>query len=80
MGRRERQWQPAPARTVWRVQVRYSRLNKHSSVDFHIGAQDIVDIITESISRLGGSGKVGAKGRMDCKGNLNSQDVEWGLY
>lgn len=55
-------------------------LNKQGNVDFHIGAQDIVDIITESIKRFGGSGKVGAKGRMGCKGTVNTQDVEWGLY
>ena len=55
-------------------------LNKKGNVDFHVGAQDIVDIITESIKRFGGSGKVGAKGQMDCKGTVNSQDVEWGLY
>lgn len=54
--------------------------NKHGSVIFYIGAQDIVDIITDSIKKFGGSGKVGAKGRMDCKGDANSQDVEWGLY
>jgi hypothetical protein len=55
-------------------------LNKKGNVNFHIGAQDIVDLINESIKRFGGSGKVGAKGQMDCKGNINSQDVEWGLY
>jgi hypothetical protein len=55
-------------------------LNKKGNIDFHIGAQDIVDIITTSISMFGGSGKVGAKGDMDCRGTVNSQDVEWGLY
>ncbi|KAK3934563.1 putative glycoside hydrolase [Diplogelasinospora grovesii] len=55
-------------------------LNKKGNVNFHIGAQDIVDIITESISKFGGSGKVGAKGQMGCKGDVNTQDVEWGLY
>ncbi|KAK3500592.1 hypothetical protein B0T13DRAFT_535440 [Neurospora crassa] len=55
-------------------------LNKHGNGWFHVGAQDIVDIITDSINKFGGSGRVGAKGLMDCKGNINSQDVEWGLY
>lgn len=55
-------------------------LNKEGNVDFHIGAQDIVDIITTSIDMFGGSGKIGAKGDMDCAGTVNSQDVEWGIY
>lgn len=55
-------------------------LNKKGNVDFNVGAQDIVDIITESIKRFGGGGRVGAKGRMDCKGTVNSQDIEWGVY
>lgn len=52
----------------------------HGNIDFHIAAQDIVDIITDAVNQFGGSGKVGAKGYMDCSGNINSQDVEWGLY
>ncbi|KAH8649335.1 hypothetical protein BX600DRAFT_388677 [Xylariales sp. PMI_506] len=55
-------------------------LNKEGNVDFYIGAQDIVDIINTSIQMYGGSGKIGAKGQMDCRGDVNSQDVEWGLY
>ncbi|AEO70565.1 glycoside hydrolase family 18 protein [Thermothielavioides terrestris NRRL 8126] len=55
-------------------------LNKQGNVAFYVGAQDIVDIITDSIKQFGGSGKVGAKGYMDCRGNVNDQDVEWGLY
>ncbi|OTA05027.1 chitinase [Trichoderma parareesei] len=49
-------------------------------VTYHTGSQDIVNIITEAISRYGSSGVVGAKGYMDCDGNVNSQRVEWGLY
>ena len=54
--------------------------NLHGNVNFKIAAQDIVDIIDASVQQFGGSGKVGAKGYMDCKGNINSQDVMWGLY
>lgn len=50
------------------------------NVDFSVGAQDIVDIITESIKQFGGGGKVGAKGDMSCNGNIKGQGVEWGLY
>ncbi|ERS96515.1 hypothetical protein HMPREF1624_06719 [Sporothrix schenckii ATCC 58251] len=52
----------------------------HGNAQYQIQAQDIVDIVTESVKLFGGSGKVGAKGYMDCDGNVNSQDVLWGLY
>jgi hypothetical protein len=55
-------------------------LNKKGNVDFRIGAQDIVDVITESVKQFGGGGKVGAKGQMGCRGTVNTQDVEWALY
>ncbi|CAK7219748.1 hypothetical protein SBRCBS47491_003955 [Sporothrix bragantina] len=54
--------------------------DEHGNVNFVVAAQDIVDIITDSIQQFGGSGKIGAKGYMDCSGNINSQDIEWGLY
>ncbi|KAE8376955.1 putative necrosis-inducing factor-domain-containing protein [Aspergillus bertholletiae] len=53
---------------------------KHGNIDFHIGAQDIVDIISDSVRQFGGSGKVGSKGEMSCKGTVKGQKVEWGLY
>lgn len=53
---------------------------KNGNVHFKVGAQDIVDIINDSIQRFGGSGRVGAKGVMSCRGNVEGQDVEWGLY
>ncbi|EGX87986.1 Glycoside hydrolase [Cordyceps militaris CM01] len=53
---------------------------KNGNIDFHVGGQDIVDLIRDSINRFGGSGRVGAKGRMDCDGTVKKQDVEWGLY
>ncbi|KAM3467141.1 hypothetical protein MY5147_008874 [Beauveria neobassiana] len=53
---------------------------KNGNVDFHVGGQDIVDLIRDSIDRFGGSGRVGAKGRMKCDGTVKKQDVEWGLY
>ncbi|TWU70441.1 hypothetical protein ED733_000323 [Metarhizium rileyi] len=53
---------------------------KHGNVDFHVGGQNIIDLITDSISRFGSSGRVGSKGSMSCKGTVRGQDVEWGLY
>jgi len=52
----------------------------NGNIDFHVGAQDIVDIITDAIKQFGGSGKVGAKGNMDCKGDVSTVPIEWGLY
>lgn len=53
---------------------------KNGNIDFHVGAQDIVDIINDSIQKFGGIGRVGAKGVMSCRGTVKGQDVEWGLY
>ncbi|KAK3934190.1 hypothetical protein QBC46DRAFT_300262 [Diplogelasinospora grovesii] len=53
---------------------------KNGNIDFHVGAQDIVDIINTSIQKFGGSGKVGSKGEMSCKGTVKGQNVNWGLY
>ncbi|KAE8404436.1 hypothetical protein BDV37DRAFT_293915 [Aspergillus pseudonomiae] len=53
---------------------------KNGNIDFHVGAQDIVDIISDSVRQFGGSGKVGSKGEMSCKGTVKGQKVEWGLY
>lgn len=47
---------------------------------FHVEGQDIIDIINDSINKFGGSGKVGAKGKMRCSGNTVDQSVDWGLY
>lgn len=52
----------------------------NGNVDYDIGAGDIVDVITESVDRFGGSGKVGAKGKMTCQGTVHGQRVEWGIY
>lgn len=55
-------------------------LVKNGNVDYQVGAQDIVDIITDSVRQFGGSGKVGAKGEMSCDGTVKGQKVEWGFY
>ena len=52
----------------------------NGNVDFHVGAQDIIDIIHSSISMFASNGLVGAKGEMDCNGDVKQQSVEWGLY
>ncbi|EFW98972.1 class 5 chitinase chi100 [Grosmannia clavigera kw1407] len=54
--------------------------NLHGDISFKVGAQDIVDIITNAVSLYGASGKIGAKGYMDCDGNISTQDMEWGIY
>lgn len=55
--------------------------NGGSNPGYHIGAEDIISIIRQSISEFGGSGKVGAKGDMVCNGySSGSVNVAWGLY
>ncbi|KFG86526.1 chitinase [Metarhizium anisopliae] len=53
---------------------------KNGNIDFHIGGQDIIDIINDAIKMYGSSGRVGAKGNMNCKGTIKDQNVDWGLY
>jgi hypothetical protein len=52
----------------------------NGNVNFFVGSQDIVDIITSAVQQFGGSGKVGAKGDTSCKGTVKGQAVTWGLY
>lgn len=49
-------------------------------VTYFTGTQDIVNIITQAISQFAFNGLVGAKGYMNCGGDVNSQKAEWGLY
>ncbi|KGO58768.1 Glycoside hydrolase, superfamily [Penicillium expansum] len=49
-------------------------------VTYNTGSQDIVNIVTEAISKYEWEGHVGAKGYMKCSGDAGSQKVEWGLY
>ncbi|KAF2664834.1 glycoside hydrolase family 18 protein [Microthyrium microscopicum] len=50
------------------------------SVDFSVGAQDIVDLINSSVQQFASNGKVGAGGNMACNGNNGQVSVAWGLY
>lgn len=50
------------------------------NVQVFLGAQDIIDVITDAVDKFGGSGKIGAKGKMKCNGNIKRQEIEWGLY
>lgn len=52
----------------------------NGNINFLVGNQDVIDIIISSINMFGGSGRVGAKGTMNCQGNIKGQSVLWGLY
>lgn len=52
----------------------------NGNAQFFVGAQDIIDIINDSVRQFGGSGRVGTKGTMSCKGSVKGQDIEWGLF
>ena len=79
MGGRKCCGQSTPTCAVGNRRFGIQALNKHGNVEFHVGAQDIVDIISNSITRFGGSGKVGAKGKMDCRG-LSTVRMLSGVY
>ncbi|KAH1430360.1 hypothetical protein KXW39_005495 [Aspergillus fumigatus] len=50
------------------------------NVDFHIGVQDIVDIITDSVRQFGGLGRMVLRGVRSGDETVNGQQVEWELY
>ncbi|KAK8062875.1 hypothetical protein PG997_014972 [Apiospora hydei] len=52
----------------------------NGNVNFVVGGQDMIDIINEAVKRFGGDGRVGAKGNMNCNGNIKQQAVKWGIY
>lgn len=52
----------------------------NGNVNFIAGGQDAIDIINTAIEKFGGGGKIGAKGQMDCNGNVKDQLVTWGIY
>ncbi|KAH8731881.1 chitinase [Phaeosphaeriaceae sp. PMI808] len=58
--------------------VRASKIN--GNINFEIGGQDVIDIITTSIEKFGQGGKVAAGGHLDCGGNTKKQEVEWEIY
>lgn len=51
-------------------------LNPNNKLYTHIGAQDIVDSITDPANKFGRSGKVGSKSEMTSDGTTKDQEVE----
>ncbi|KAL4935175.1 hypothetical protein BDV06DRAFT_234584 [Aspergillus oleicola] len=54
--------------------------SESGNADFVVGGQDVIDIINTAVEKFGSGGKIGAKGNMDCNGNIKSQPVLWGIY
>ncbi|KAI9039350.1 uncharacterized protein KD926_009493 [Aspergillus affinis] len=52
----------------------------HGNVNFVIGGQNAIDIIRDSIKRFSRDSKVGARGEMNCTGNIKDQPIKWGIY
>ncbi|GLA49848.1 hypothetical protein CBS147343_3007 [Aspergillus niger] len=52
----------------------------NGSVNFKVGGQDVIDIINDAIAKFARDGLIGAKGNMDCNGNVKSEPVLWGIY
>ncbi|PWY81537.1 hypothetical protein BO94DRAFT_557986 [Aspergillus sclerotioniger CBS 115572] len=50
------------------------------NVNFKVGGQDVIDIINDAIARFARDGLIGAKGKMNCDGNIKGQPVLWGIY
>lgn len=53
----------------------------NGNVNFAFGGQDVIDIINDAIEQFGNAdGLVGAKGDLQCNGNIKQQAVKWGIY
>ncbi|GKZ65110.1 hypothetical protein AnigIFM50267_007274 [Aspergillus niger] len=52
----------------------------NGNVNFKVGGQDVIDIINDAIAKFARDGLIGAKGNMDCNGNVKSEPVLWGIY
>ncbi len=50
------------------------------NVTFYVGLQDIIDIIRDAISKFGGGGRIGAKGIVDCAGDVHDTTMEWEIH
>jgi hypothetical protein len=47
---------------------------------FHVGNEDIIDVIHQSIDMFGADGRVAAHGTFKCQAAATPPTVEWGLY
>ncbi|GKZ81630.1 hypothetical protein AnigIFM56816_006151 [Aspergillus niger] len=52
----------------------------NGNVNFKVGGQDVIDVINDAIAKFARDGLIGAKGNMDCNGNVKSEPVLWGIY
>ncbi|KAL4879073.1 hypothetical protein BJY04DRAFT_229417 [Aspergillus karnatakaensis] len=50
------------------------------NVNFQVGGQDMIDIINDAVAQFAWNDKIGARGDMQCNGNVKSQAVRWGIY
>ncbi|KAL3465425.1 hypothetical protein BJX64DRAFT_275079 [Aspergillus heterothallicus] len=51
------------------------------NVDFLVGGEDVISIIRDSIAKFAKDNKqIGARGYMNCNGNIKAQPVLWGIY
>ncbi|KAL2831692.1 putative necrosis-inducing factor-domain-containing protein [Aspergillus cavernicola] len=50
------------------------------NVNSKVGGQDVIDIINDSIAQFARDGLIGAKGEINCNGNVKSQPILWGIY
>jgi hypothetical protein len=53
--------------------VEATKVNRNTN--FVVEGQDVIDIINESVKRFGSGGRVGARGNMDCDGNIKSVEI-----
>jgi hypothetical protein len=84
-----RKWSPENVNKNTNTIVSYGTCNfdvqsydlGNGSVDYYVGAQDIIDLINSSIAMYASNGKVGSKGTMTCNGDtIASVSVTWGIY
>lgn len=54
--------------------VKATKVN--GNVNFKVGRQDVINIIDNSIKKFSSDGRVGAKGIINCDGNIKDQEVK----
>jgi GH18 family chitinase len=51
------------------------------NADFQVGGEDVISIIRDAIANIAKDSKqIGARGYMNCNGNIKAQPVLWGIY
>lgn len=52
----------------------------NGNTKFKFDGQDAIDVTNTAIKKHGSGGRIGAKGKMNCKSNVVKHHIKWGIY